>query len=239
MNEELYISFENYLQNGMTVEEKAEFEERLKDDKDFSGQFEAYKEATLHLEHKFSEETVAFKQNLSKISNAYFADKGKQKGRVISFRPWYYGVAASIAIVLGTWFSMQNSSPNYYDFPHEEAYFVGRDSVDADKKKAQDLFNNKDYRQAVATFEKMERGNQELDYFYAISLIETDNYAKAESMLKDLQNGNSVYKEKAIWYRALLELKQGDLQACGKMLKQIPEDAEDYERAQKLLKDLD
>jgi len=239
MNEELYISFENYLHNEMTPEEKAIFEEQLQDDTDFNEKFEAYKETTLLLEHKFSKETAAFKQNLSGISNANFADEGKQKGRAIAFKPWYYGAAASIAIVLGTWISMQNSEPRYQDFnQHEVASFIERNEADANLKTAQEWFNNKEYEKAVVVFEKIANANSEVQYFYAISLIETNNYAKAESLLNDLQDGNSVYKEKAIWYSALLELKQGNLEACKKFLQQIPEEAEDYEKAQKLLKDL-
>lgn len=237
MNEEVYISFEHYLQNEMPPEERSVFEERLQNDAAFKEQFEAYKETTLLLGNKFSEETAAFKQNLSAISDAHFADKGKKKGRVISFKPWYYGAAATIAILLGTWFAMQ-SGPSYYDFPHEEAYFVGRDSANAEMKKAQDLFNSKEYEKAVVVFEKMGRGNQEMNYFYAIALIESGDYVKAEAVLNSLQEGNSIYKEKALWYKALLQLKQEDPEACKKILQQIPKDSEDYEKAQKLLNDL-
>ena len=81
--------------------------------------------------------------------------------------------------------------------------------------------------------------NPELHYFYAIALIETNDYAKAETLLKEIKSGTSVYKEKATWYLALSNLKQKKLEECKIYLKQIPTDAEDYDNAQKLLKRLD
>lgn len=239
MNEELYISFENYLQGEMNLEDKLNFEKQLQNDADFQAQFESYKEVTLLLENKFSTEADSFKENLNTISENYFAETSAKNSKVVSFKPWFYAVAASIALLIGTWFAFQNNQPLYADYSHEEAHFVSRDGENADLKTAQDLFNNKEYSKAVRAFEKIGSGNQEINYFHAIALIETNNYSKAEILLTDLQNGNSVYKEKAIWYKALSALKQGNSETCKEILLQIPKDAEDYDKAQKLLNKLD
>ena len=241
MNEEVYIGFESYLNNEMPAEDKIQFENRLKTDSEFNKSFTLYKETTQFLDTKFSAETVDFKQNLQSISKEYFTENQQKQPKVIAFKPWYYAVAASVTILLGTWFTLQNSNPVYGDYnQHENAYFMERGDEDVNLKNAQDFFNAKEYANAVIAFEKVTDLNKpELQYFYAIALIETNKYQKAEVLLKTIQQGTSSYKEKAVWYLALSNLKQEKLEECKTLLKQIPSEAEDYEKAQHLLKDLE
>jgi len=238
MNEELYIGFENYLNDEMTASEKIEFEENLQNDKQLQEKFELYKQTTRFLEAKFSSETADFNQNLNTISQEYFSDKNL-KPKVISLKPWYFAVAASVAIVFCAWFFTQNSNLSYGDFDdHENAYFMERSNSDTDLKEAQNSFNKRDYKNAVISFEKTKITAPETKYFYAIALIETDRYSKAETVLKSIEAGNSIYKFKAIWYLALSNLKQEKIEETKKYLKLIPEDAEEYEKAQNLLDNL-
>ena len=238
MNEEVYIGFESYLNNEMPTEEKAQFENRLKTDRDFNKSFILYKETTQFLDAKFSKKTVDFKQNLQSISKEYFSEKKETK--VIAFKPWYYAVAAVLVIALGI-FTFTKNDPQYGDYnQHENAYFMERGDEDVNLKNAQDFFNAREYGNAVTAFEKVADLNKpELQYFYAIALIETNKYQKAELLLETIHQGTSSFKEKALWYLALSNLKQKKLDDCKMFLKQIPADAEDYEKAQKLLKDLD
>ena len=239
MNEELYIAFENYLSNEMPQEEKLEFENQLQNDSEIHEKFELYKETTQFLSAKFDSKTIDFKKNLETISKEHFAET-KSKSKVIAFKPWYYAVAASLVIGLGTWFMMPGN-PEYGDFnQHENAYFIERGDSDINLNEAQKAFNVKDYKKAVASFEKVkDMTSPELLYFYAISLIETSDYTKAELLLSNIKSGTSVYKDKATWYLALSNLKQKKFDECKTYLNQIPTDAEDYDKAQKLLKDLE
>ena len=75
--------------------------------------------------------------------------------------------------------------------------------------------------------------------YYAITNIELDNYTTADTNLNTLINGKSAYKNKALWYSALSRLKQRNIDATIVLLKQIPEDADDYKVAQKLLDKLE
>lgn len=241
MNEELYIGFESYLNNEMSTEEQLNFEQKLQDDLQFKESFDLYQQTTQFLDAKFSAETTSFKQNLQSISSAYFNDNQNKKSKVIAFKAWQYAVAASVVVLLGTWFFMQNNAPEYGDYSqHEAAYFTERGADDVNLKNAQDFFNAKDYKSAVLAFEKInDLKNPELQYFYAIALIETNDFAKAEVFLNTIKSGTSVYKDKAVWYLALSNLKQNKIPECKSLLKQIPSDAEDFDKAQQLLKDLD
>ena len=240
MNEQLYITFENYFNNEMSQEEKLEFENQLQNDIELREKFELYKETTQFLATKFDKETIAFKENLKSISRDNFAEKEVKKSKVIAFKPFYYAVAASVVFAFGTWFMMQGN-PEYGDYnQHENAYFMERSVGDANLIEAQKAFNDKDYKKTVSAFEKVQNlTNPELQYYYAIALIETNDYTKAEILLNNIKSGTSVYKDKAIWYLALSNLKQNKFDECKTYLNQIPADAEDYVKAQKLLKDLD
>ncbi len=240
MNEELYIGFESYLSNEMPSDEKLLFDEKLQNDTKFRESFHLYKETTQLLEHKFSSETIEFKHNLELISKEHFSQTEEKATKVINLKPWYYAVAASMAIVFGTLIFNQ-SDPQYGDYSqHETAVFVERSNNDANLKEAQEFFNNKNYKNAVVSFEKIQNlKNPELQLYYAIALIETNDYPKAEIFLNTIKSGTSVYKTKGIWYLALSNLKQKKLEDCKMYLKQIPVDADDYEKAQKLLNDLE
>ena len=240
MNEQLYITFENYFNNEMSQEEKLEFENQLQNDIELQEKFELYKETTQFLATKFDSETTAFKENLKSISKDSFAEKEIKKSKFIAYKPSYYAVAASVVFAFGTWFMMQGN-PEYGDYnQHENAYFMERSVGDETLNEAQKAFNDKDYKKTVLAFEKVQNlTNPELQYYYAIALIETNDYTKAEILLNNIKSGTSVYKDKAIWYLALSNLKQNKFDECKIHLNQIPADAEDYVKAQKLLKDLD
>lgn len=240
MNEEVYTSFESYFNNEMPQAEKELFEQRLNSDNQFRESFNLYKETTAMLENKFDSKTIDFKENLKSISKSHFSEKEEEKSRVINFKPFYYAVAASVVLAFGTWFMMQGN-PEYGDFnQHENAYFMERSVGDVNLSEAQKAFNEKDYKKTVSAFEKVQNlTNPELQYFYAIALIETNNYTKAEILLNNIKSGTSVYKDKAIWYLALSNLKQNKFDECKTYLNQIPADAEDYVKAQKLLNKLE
>ena len=106
---------------------------------------------------------------------------------------------------------------------------------------AQNAFNEKNYKVAIENFEIVlkDYDKPEVRFFYAISLLEENRYAEAETNFTTIQKGTSIYRDKATWYLALSKLKQNQYDECKNYIKQIPEDAEDYAKAQKLLSKLD
>ena len=249
MNEERYIEFSQYLDNEMSVEDKNTFEQNLSNDTDLTTAFEIFKELNLHLSNKFgnAKELNDFKENLNSIAKEHFKVK---KTKIISLKSWHYSVAASVAILIGLFVFMQK--PNYEDFnQHENAYFTERGNIYQELKLAQDAFNAKKYKEAIPAFEKVLKENEanpqgelakqtpELQLYYAISLLEDNQFQKAEIQLMDLKLGNSIFKNKAIWYLGLSKLKQKDYQSCKEFLNSIPKEYEGYENVQELLNELD
>ncbi len=239
MNEQNYLDFENYLANEMSNGEKNIFENKLKDSADFDKEFQSYRETLTFLQNKFSIETIDFKQNLKSISVDNLSKDKIVKSKVISMNSKYFAIAASLLLFFGIFYIYQNQIPSYNDFnQHENATFTERGSVIKSLKAAQDAFNAKKYKEALPLFENVlkEYNKPEINYFYSICLIETENYTKAESNLLTLKQGKSIYNNRATWYLALMRLKQKNKEGCKNFLKQIPADAEDYAKAKKLLR---
>ncbi len=240
MNEERHIVFDQYLENELSNEDRAKFEKQLSEDQEFDSAFETFKELNFYLENKFgnANELNAFKKNLKSISKKHFKTK---KPKVVAFKPWQYAIAASVAVLVGFFF-FQNSNPAFeeYDNP-ESTYFTERGEGNESLKLAQDAFNARNYKNAISNFELVLKENKspEIQYFYAVSLLEDNQFQKAESNLSDLKSGSSIYKNKATWYLALSKLKQKEYKSCKEILLTIPEDFEDYDQVQQLINDLE
>ncbi|MFD2908811.1 tetratricopeptide repeat protein [Flavobacterium ardleyense] len=241
MQEELYIEFEKYLLNEMTTQEQSEFENKLQTDDSFSEQFQIYKETTQFLKLKFSKEAGDFKENVHVIGSSHFGKPARRRSKVISLQSKWFAVAAMLVVFMGVWYFNQSGNPNFSDYnKYNEAHFIERSDTNQNLVDAQTFFNAKDYKKASQSFAKIEDlTNPELQLYYAISLIESDDYAKASVLLKNISQGNSVYKEEAIWCSALSSLKQKDYKTCKKQLELISQESEKYNQAQKLLKELD
>ncbi|WP_445731026.1 tetratricopeptide repeat protein [Mariniflexile sp.] len=242
MDEQDYILFENYLLGELSKEEIIAFEARLENDSKFNESFKTYKELSSFLEHKFENETIstAFQNNLKNISKAYFEKQEAPKKR---FKPWQYAMAATIALLIGITVFNNLSTPDYGDYANYDSISLTvRGEQDALLKTAENAFNTKDYAKAEAAFKSLmvlEKDNAELQFYRAIANLELNKFETAESLLTSLSKGQSAYKYKAIWYLALSSLKQKEYDACLEILKTIPEDADDYNKAQKLIKKLD
>ncbi|WP_264535904.1 tetratricopeptide repeat protein [Flavobacterium sp. N1736] len=241
MNEERYIAFDQYLQDEMTAEEKSVFEKQLAEDHEFASEFETFKTIHLQLETKFGyeQEREAFKENVLKASDKHF---NQHKTKVIPLRPWYYGVAASVVVLIGLFFYNASQKPSFEDFNHpEQATFTERGNVDVQLKQAEKAFNLKEYAKAIALFESSlkEKNTPEIQYFYGVSLLQKSEIKKAEVVFNELKSGTSVYKDKATWNLALIKLKQKKYKACKEILLTIPDDYEDYVEVQILLKELE
>lgn len=242
MKDENYILFDQYLQGELSDAEKLSFENQLKADSDLAFSFETFKEVNNQLENKFGleAERKVFKENLVSIANS--KSKNAIKYKVIVFKPWHYSVAASVVLLFGLFFMMQNSKPAFEDYnQHENAYFVERGDLSENIKMAQEDFNAKKYDEATVQFQIIlkEKSTPEMELYYGISLLEINRLKQAERVFNELATGPSIYKNKAMWNLALLKLKQKDYEACESLLKQIPKDFENYDKVEELLDKLD
>lgn len=245
MNDQDYILFEGYISKTLSLEDMADFENKLKNNSEFKQAFITYKDLNNFLEHKFENEASlnAFKENVHTISDAYFNKENTTVTKTVKLTPWKYAIAASVVVLLGLFIFNNFSNPTYSDFSNYETISLTvRGEQESTIKVAETAFNSANYAEADRAFKKLlelDGNNAELQFYRAIANIELDKFEVADSLLKNLSKGNSAYKNKATWYLALSKLKQKENEACIGILKTIPEDAEDYKQAQKLLRKLE
>lgn len=249
MEEQDYILFEDYLSGNLDKDATNAFETRLETDKAFKQSFRIYKDISVHLDHEIGneEKTMDFRVNLDSISHNYFSKLNAQQEEVETKKPFSFyklAIAASIALLLGFFvFNQFSGDPSYSDFAnYDQISLTVRGENDALLKEAETAFNTKNYEEAELLFNQIleeDSSNTEIQLYKSITLIETNQFSEADELLKAISEGNSIYKNKAMWYLALSKLKQDNLEACKNVLKNISEDAEDYKQAQKLLNKLD
>jgi len=240
MKDEKYILFDQYLQGELSGEARLDFEKQLSENKELASEFETFKEVQLQLATKFdfAVDRDTFEANLKKISEEHFSAK---PAKVISLHTWTYLVAASVVLLLGL-FLFNPSEPVFEDYnQYETAYLSERGAVIESLKPAEVAFNAKDYKTAIPLFESILKTNKtaEIQYFYAVSLLENNQIKQAEAEFNALKSGNSIYKNKAIYGLALAKLKQKDYKGCKEILVTIPSDYENYDKVQELLDKLD
>lgn len=243
MKEQDYTLFEDYLEGALSTTEKNEFEKRLADDEKFQQAYLTYKELSGFLKSKFEnkDHEEKLKENLKNISDTYF-NKKENKNTVIRFKPWQYAIAASIIIIFGLFVIIDNSAPVYADYAdYNSISLTVRGENEELLPKAEKAFNEKDYEEALQYFDQIlikDISYKEIQLYKSIALIETNRYDEADELLTVLSTGTSVFKYDAMWYLALSKLKQKEYQECKVILQRIPEDAEVYKKAQKLLRKL-
>ena len=166
----------------------------------------------------------------------------KKKSKVITlFNYKKLMVAASIAILI-SFFIFKNGNPVYSDFAnHTNLEFTVRGDNNQTITNAETAFNAKNYKTAFAQLTVLEAqfpNDIEIQLYKGICLLEMDKFSQAETIFETISRGNSAFLTKATWYKALSYLKQEQFEACKNTLKTIPESAEEYTQAKKLLRKL-
>jgi hypothetical protein len=246
MDESKYILFDKYLNNELADVELKSFEEQLLSNEDFKQEFEIYKALETSLASKFEneEDEIALRKTLQNLGNQHIKENetAKKETTVISlFNYKKLLVAASIAILIGL-FVFNNGNPVYGDFAnHNSLELVVRGENNDAIVAAEKAFNSKKYEEALKQLTVLSdeySDDVEIELYKGICNLELNNYTNAEQIFTKISNGNSSFSTKAIWYKALNYLKQEKFEDCKVVLQTIPESAEEYKQAQKLLKKL-
>ena len=244
MKEDNYIAFDKYLTKELTDTELKSFEDRLLADSDFSQDFEIYKALETSLTSKFEneEQEKALRNTLSGLGEKFIepTNTAKKETKVISlFRYRNLMVAASIALLVG-FFLFNNGSPVYSDFSnHNSLELVVRSENNEAIVKAEEAFNSKKYKEALQYLTTLSNtSDTEIELYKGICYLELDIYVEADVIFDAISSGNSAFAITATWYKALSMLKQEQFEACKYVLQSIPESAEEYKQAKKLLRKL-
>lgn len=246
MKEERYIAFDKYINNELSDTELKSFEEKLKSDIDFKEDFEIYKALEASLGAKFDNEDSVKKlrNTLNNLGSQFLKEEKpvKKETKIISLMRYRkLMVAASIALLIG-FFLFNNGNPVYSDFSdHNSLELVVRSENNEAIVKAEDAFNSKNYKEALLQLTILANTNPndtEIELYKGICYLELNIYVEADIIFDIISSGNSAFVNTANWYKALSMLKQEKFKACKYVLQTIPESADEYKQAQKLLKKL-
>ncbi|MBL4746642.1 MAG: hypothetical protein JKY08_09785 [Flavobacteriaceae bacterium] len=239
MKEELYRSFDAYLQGELEGKDLALFEGKLVGDSEFKKDFQAYSEVEKSLKSRLGNvrQEQALRATLNKLRTQ---EKGTPKGLVFNLKKYVWiGVAASLLVLFSVYVFKDAQVPRYIEYAMHQPLEIGDRGTDNSLSEAAvKAFNEKDYARAVKELRMLTASNPqhvEWQLYYGISLIETDKIATAVTILGSVASGSSGYKYTAQWYTALGYLKAGKIDWCKGVLEEMPVEAAIYEKAQELL----
>lgn len=231
-----------FAEHDMDAAERELFEESLRSDRDLQNELLMYQSVQSSLKMKLVEDDndKGFKQTLAETSDEFFTKEAK----VISLRryvAWTSAVAA-VFLVLMVWAPWRNDL--YRDYANTEMLAVAErgDNADQNLANAVKSFNEKDFlnaRKALENVSATQPDNSMVQYYYAITLIETDESDKARDLLQELYNGDSVYKYDAAFYIALSFVKEKNEEKAKLWLKKIPVEAAVSAKSLELLNKLE
>ena len=242
--EEKYVLFDKPISGDLSTDEQIEFQNLVANDPVLEEEYDTYKSLNSYLQNNFkkNDQERDLKNSLETIGNAYFNGKSrKTETKVIKMPKWVYAAAACLIVLLGTYL-FTPSYPSYNDYAViPDLALTERGTNPEEVKRAEDLFNSAQYEQASKELEELLSSdplNSKLKFYYGLSLLEQEKFNEAYTVFEELRKWQSIYKYRAAWFQALGLLKQKRFEESKKVLLQIPEEAEDYQKARELLNKL-
>lgn len=237
ISQEDFERIDRYVKNLMDPKEKSSFEIELTQQPQLKNEVELHRKLIASLEvNTFIREKEYSTSN--SLKPAPFKN-------IVSFRRVWLA-AASVIIILtaaALWFILSPSKndrlySSYYSIDPgmptnmgaEEEYEFNRGMVD---------YKTGEYEQAISRWEKLyaeDSLNSELNYFLGVAWLNLENVPKSAHYLDKVSPDTlSPFRQSAIWYLALANIKMNNNQKAAILLKSIPE----YPAAPQLLKDLE
>lgn len=243
-------SFEDialYTQGDMNAETLAAFEAELANNIELQQQLAMFKDVENTLQSNFQpdENEVPLRATLNNARQQYFIND-KPATKVVSFKNYIRTAVAAAAVIIAlmVWRPWQPNLYNRFADTHMLSEVERGENADTILQNATTAFNKKDFTTSKALLQKVlaqQPANNFARFYYAISLLQTDETNNARLELNNLYNGESIFKYDAAFYLALSYIKDPatkDKAASRDYLKRIPADAPVYEKAQLLLKEL-
>ena len=241
------LEIQKYLQGGLSQEELARFEEKIAKDPDLAGEVRDYENLERGLKAAGLDE---FKTEVTAWETAYLNEAANvarpgSQGKVIAFKK-YIRVAAAVALLLATGIYFYTSREVSSEILYTQYYqqypdmFTKRgDSVTGGIKEKHllagiDAYNSKNFEVAVTHLQNYLEAAPErkgIALYLAISQMELNQFDRAAGNFK-LAREDPAFRQQALWYEALLNLKAGKVGKSQAVLKEILNDKHHYRKSQ-------
>jgi hypothetical protein len=256
LNENAYEKIELYLAGAMQLEERKAFEEELATNAELKDTLLLYGNLDSEYTQLFQQQKgeKQLKQTLSSLNAQYFTNKNTETTSTITSnekvkRFNYFKItaaAASVALIifLGIYLfnagSTKSNGELYASFYTEESLSNTR-GVNDSLQTAAELFNSKQYKAALPYLMALTENDKSLTNMQMAlgnTYMQLAQYNNALNCFYEISNGNSLYKDRALFNIALVHLKQDQVANCKTTLKTIESSSAYYNKAQELLKQL-
>ncbi|WP_461788095.1 hypothetical protein [Pedobacter sp.] len=253
MTEDKILWTARYAEGDLSEEETLQYEDLLRHDQELKEHLLDYHDAhgSLRMFMAYDNERNALVAGIKELNDKYFISEAETEPAPVEVKKiktvklsgylrWVSGVAAVLVVGLLVWSPWKaDLYEQYYGTPSMSVTERGTSKTDLDEAAA--LFNAKKYNEAKFLLAKLHASNSSnaiITYYFAISLLETDEVAKSRLLLEDLFQGESVYKNDAAYVMAMSYLKEGKESDAKFWLEKVANGTVQYEKAQELLKKL-
>jgi hypothetical protein len=222
MNKEELI--QNYIANRLSEQEKRRVEKLLETDLEFSELYLEHKQVAIAFQISKSDE---LKKRLQKL------DATTSTSGITKFMQGKFSKIAIAAIVIfGLYYmnTLTNSnddifesyfeiSPNTY-MPITRGVNLPTRSLEFEAFKA---YEANDFKAAAVDFKELLKtnSNPNIQFYYAMSLLNQDKFNLALDQLNTLHNKHFDYQVESLWYTALIQTKNNDVESAKKHLSTI------------------
>ena len=238
-----------YLDGELSGESLLTFEKELQENPELAHEAMLYRaiENDRTSQSKNREEKERLASTLQGLNASYFKTA---PAKTVSLKRWWYA-AASVAAAVIVIFVFRPFSGESFNSDKLFAYYSkeivslseGQRGVnDTLAVKAASLYNKKDYSQALPLLQKTlsaKPDDTELMLATGVCYMQTAKTDSAIKIFDKIADGSTVYKNQAIWYKALVLLKQNKLEECYTILKTIPVGVDHYKAAGELMKKIE
>ena len=246
MNEFNYDIINDYVSGELSGDALLAFEKELQTNEALAKEVAIFKTIQEELGSQFKNKSDSenLRQTLENLNQTYFE---KPKAKVVSMKKIILGLTAIAAAVL-LFFMLKPSNSNYdkvaiYADAIKDVEPISNSvrgiGIDDDIEKAKLLYNAKNYTAALPKLKAIvEKKKEETELIMALGVcyLQTNKLDSAFQVFDNIAQGQTVYKNNAILYKALIYFKQNNTEACKAALELIPADADKYNAAQALLK---
>ncbi len=212
---EYTVFIERFLRGEMSPEELNWFEKEIEGNQQLRNEIELHKKIDLVLSDK---ELIELKNQLDLIHQEIeeVTENGHGAIRKIYRRVYYSAAALVVGVLIFTLyltnrnFTTQKLLDRFYEPDVASVTFRGTDSNKDLLAKAMDLYNNKEYGQAIEIFETIlqeDKSKIGLNLYSGISHMEIQKYSAAnERFRRIIDNKPNPFVESATWYLGMCYL---------------------------------
>lgn len=238
MENDSLLQAANYVDGEMEPQEQQDFELQMQGDAALREYVTQYREASVALSRHLAPDKNLdnLKQTLGALNQQYF----KPEAKVVSFKKytrWMAAAAAVLVFALIVFNPWKKSLYEEYSTSTSMSVAERGEGAETNLEKAAAYYNKKDFTHAEALLAKEHAADAKsslVAYYYAITLIEDKQEAKARPILEQLYQGESVFKYDAAYYMALSYVKQKDNANAKIWLQKVPAGTSNYQKAQEL-----